>query len=44
VVLLGALTAIWPSPEARRRRVTALYGARLGRELAPADHSLARRG
>jgi len=37
VVLLGALTAIWPSPEARRRRVSALYGARLGRELAPAD-------
>jgi cytochrome c-type biogenesis protein CcmF len=37
VVLLGALTAIWPSPEARRRRVTALYGARLGRELAPAE-------
>jgi cytochrome c-type biogenesis protein CcmF len=36
VVLLGALTAIWPSPEARRRRVTSLYGARLGRELAPA--------
>src|SRR5207248_11447981 len=33
VVLLGALTAIWPSPEARRRRVTSLYGARLGREL-----------
>src|SRR4051812_25989894 len=37
VVLLGALTAIWPAPEARRRRVTALYGARLGRELEGAD-------
>jgi cytochrome c-type biogenesis protein CcmF len=38
VVLLGALTAIWPSPEARRRRVTALYGARLGRELEGSRH------
>jgi cytochrome c-type biogenesis protein CcmF len=33
IVLLGALTALWPSPEARRRRVTSLYAARLGREL-----------
>ncbi|MFL5884494.1 MAG: heme lyase CcmF/NrfE family subunit [Thermoleophilaceae bacterium] len=44
VVLLGALTAIWPSPEARRRRVSALYGARLGRELATAEYPGARRG
>ncbi len=32
----GALTALWPSPEARRRRVTSLYAARLGRELSRA--------
>ena len=31
--MLGALIALWPSPEARRRRVTSLYAARLGREL-----------
>jgi len=36
VVILGALTALWPSPEARRRRVTSLYAARLGRELTRA--------
>ncbi len=34
--LAGALIAIWPSPEARRRRVTSAYGARLGRELSRA--------
>jgi cytochrome c-type biogenesis protein CcmF len=32
----GALIALWPSPEARRRRVTSLYAARLGRELSRA--------
>jgi len=34
LVLLGALVAAWPSPEARLRRVRALYSARLGRELS----------
>ncbi|HEY2604183.1 MAG TPA: hypothetical protein VGI67_21680, partial [Thermoleophilaceae bacterium] len=32
----GALLALWPSPEARRQRVTSLYAARLGRELSRA--------
>jgi cytochrome c-type biogenesis protein CcmF len=36
IALFGALIAIWPSAEARRRRVTSLYGARLGRELSRA--------
>jgi hypothetical protein len=36
ISLSGALIAIWPSAEARRRRVTSLYGARLGRELSRA--------
>jgi cytochrome c-type biogenesis protein CcmF len=36
IVVLGALTALWPSPQARRRRVTSLYAARLGRELSRA--------
>jgi len=36
LAVAGALTAIWPSPEARRRRVTSLYAARLGRELSRA--------
>jgi cytochrome c-type biogenesis protein CcmF len=36
IVLLGALIAAWPSPEARLRRVTSLYAARLGRELSRA--------
>ena len=36
IVMLGALIALWPSPEARRRRVTSLYAARLGRELSRA--------
>lgn len=35
-VVLGALVAAWPSPEARLRRVRALYSARLGRELSRA--------
>jgi hypothetical protein len=34
--MAGALLALWPSPEARRRRVTSLYAARLGRELSRA--------
>ncbi len=34
--MVGALLALWPSPEARRRRVTSLYAARLGRELSRA--------
>jgi cytochrome c biogenesis factor len=36
IVMSGALLALWPSPEARRRRVTSLYAARLGRELSRA--------
>jgi cytochrome c-type biogenesis protein CcmF len=36
LAIAGALTALWPSPEARRRRVTSLYAARLGRELSRA--------
>jgi cytochrome c-type biogenesis protein CcmF len=36
LAMAGALTALWPSPEARRRRVTSLYAARLGRELSRA--------
>jgi cytochrome c biogenesis factor len=33
VMIGGALIALWPVPEAARRRVTAAYAARLGREL-----------
>jgi cytochrome c-type biogenesis protein CcmF len=36
IALLGALLAVWPSPEARLRRVRALSKARLGRELTRA--------
>jgi cytochrome c-type biogenesis protein CcmF len=36
IVMMGALLTLWPSPEARRRRVTSLYAARLGRELSRA--------
>jgi cytochrome c-type biogenesis protein CcmF len=36
IVLLGALIAIWPSPETRLRRVTSIYAARLGKELSQA--------
>jgi cytochrome c-type biogenesis protein CcmF len=32
----GALLALWPSPQASRRRLTSLYAARLGRELSRA--------
>ena len=35
-VMAGALLALWPSPEAKRRRVTSLYAARLGRDLSRA--------
>jgi cytochrome c-type biogenesis protein CcmF len=36
VLVLGSLTALWPSPEARRRRAASLARARLGRELSRA--------
>jgi cytochrome c-type biogenesis protein CcmF len=36
IVVLGALVAAWPSPEARLRRARSLYAARLGRELSRA--------
>jgi cytochrome c-type biogenesis protein CcmF len=36
VSVLGALIAIWPSPEARRRRVADVHAARLARELSRA--------
>jgi len=36
IVIIGSLTALWPSPEARRRRASSLAAARLGRELSRA--------
>jgi cytochrome c-type biogenesis protein CcmF len=36
IAVLGALVAVWPSPEARLRRVRSLYAARVGRELSRA--------
>ena len=36
IILLGALIAAWPTPEARVRRVRSLYRARVGRELSRA--------
>jgi cytochrome c-type biogenesis protein CcmF len=36
IAVLGALIGLWPSPEARLRRVRSLYAARLGRELSRA--------
>jgi cytochrome c-type biogenesis protein CcmF len=36
ILVLGALVAAWPAPEARLRRVRSLYAARLGRELSGA--------
>ena len=36
IALLGAAIAAWPAPEARLRRVTSIYAARLGRELSRA--------
>jgi cytochrome c-type biogenesis protein CcmF len=36
VIVIGSLTALWPSPDARRRRAASLASARLGRELSRA--------
>jgi cytochrome c-type biogenesis protein CcmF len=36
IILLGALIAAWPTPQARVRRVRSLYRARVGRELTGA--------
>jgi cytochrome c-type biogenesis protein CcmF len=36
LAVFGALIAVWPSPEARMRRVRGMYAARLGRELSRA--------
>jgi cytochrome c-type biogenesis protein CcmF len=36
IAILGALIAIWPSPDARTRRVSSIYAARLGKELSQA--------
>jgi cytochrome c-type biogenesis protein CcmF len=36
LAVLGGLVAIWPAPEARRRRVSDVYAARLARELGRA--------
>ena len=36
IAVLGALVAMWPTPEARLRRVRAIYSARLGKELSRA--------
>ena len=36
----GALIAVWPAPEARRRRVSDVYAARLARDLGRAGSSL----
>ena len=36
IALLGSLTALWPTAEARRRRAASLAAARLGRELSRA--------
>ena len=33
ISVIGALIAIWPAPEARRRRVSDVYAARIAREL-----------
>jgi cytochrome c-type biogenesis protein CcmF len=33
IAIAGGLVAIWPAPEARRRRVSDVYAARLAREL-----------
>ena len=38
IAVLGALVAVWPSPESRLRRVRSLYAARVGRELARVEH------
>ena len=36
IAAIGGLVAIWPAPEARRRRVSDVYAARLARELGRA--------
>jgi cytochrome c-type biogenesis protein CcmF len=36
IAIIGGLVAIWPAPEARRRRVADVYAARLARELGRA--------
>jgi cytochrome c-type biogenesis protein CcmF len=36
IAVLGGLVGIWPAPEARRRRVSDVYAARLARELGRA--------
>ncbi len=36
VAVLGGLFAVWPAPEARRRRVADVYAARLARDLGRA--------
>ncbi len=36
VALIGALIALWPSPAARRRRVSDVHAARLARDLGRA--------
>ncbi len=36
IAVLGALIAVWPAPEARRRRVADVYAARLARDLGRA--------
>jgi cytochrome c-type biogenesis protein CcmF len=36
IAIAGALVAVWPAPEARRRRVADVYAARLARELGGA--------
>jgi cytochrome c-type biogenesis protein CcmF len=37
IAVLGGLVAIWPAPEARRRRVADVHAARLARELGRAQ-------
>jgi cytochrome c-type biogenesis protein CcmF len=36
IMILGALIAIWPSPDARLRRVRSIYAARVGSDLSRA--------
>ena len=36
IALCGALIALWPTAEARRRRVADVYAARLARDLSRA--------
>ena len=39
IAVVGGLIAVWPAPEARRRRVSDVYAARLARELGRAESS-----